>query len=114
MTDELSALAAFVLDTVDGLRAATGAQAGDPTLTGVHIREITFSIPYDPGSQSLLLSTTSPPFAPVLDLRAAVALKLPDALRVLRTLSPTVVFDRARLVEVPEQRITRLEITIRL
>lgn len=111
MPDELNALAVFVLDTVDRLRAATGEQAAEPALRGVHLRAITFSIPYDPGSQRLLLAGL-PYFQPVT--LSETALRLPQAVEVLRALSPDVVFERARLVTLPAQEIARLEITIQL
>lgn len=111
MADQLNALAAFVLDTVDRLRAATGEQAAEPALSGVHIRAITFSIPYDPGSRRLLVEAL-PGFQSIA--LSETALRLPQAVEVLRGLGPDVVFERARLVSLPEQEIARLEITIQL
>ncbi|MBN2471009.1 MAG: hypothetical protein JXN59_09815 [Anaerolineae bacterium] len=111
MPDELNALATFVLDTVAQLRAITGEQAAEPALNGVHIREITFSIPYDPGSRHLLIRGASH-FEPAAQREPA--LRLPQAVAVLRALGPDVAFERARLVSLPEQELARLEITIRL
>ena len=120
MQDDLSTLAVFVLETVEHLRAITGAQAAEPALAGLHIREVTFSIPYDPGPGMLLLRAPVVPGGladtPELTLAslAIPIVRLPQALELLRTLDPRVVFDRARLVEVSDQRLARLEITIQL
>jgi hypothetical protein len=112
---ELSTLAAFVLDTVDRLRAITGEEAADVPLRDLHIQEITFSIPYDVGSHSLLLDRLNPA-AGSLSLALAVQpeLRLPQAESYLKSLDPRIVFDRARLIQLPEQELARLEITIRL
>lgn len=108
-------LASFVLDTVDHLRTLTGAQAPEPKMRDLRIREVSFSIPYDPGTNTLLLSRTA--FDTVSTAAVATvfpAFRLPQALDYLKALDPRIVFDRARLVQLPEQRIARLEITIRL
>ncbi len=105
MPDELSALARFVLDTVDGLRAMTA----QPGLAGVALREITFSIPYDPATGTLRLHADA--LHPTL---AIPAVRLPEAMVLLRSIDPRVVFERAQLATLPEQQIARLEITIRL
>ncbi|GAB4574496.1 MAG: hypothetical protein Kow0077_21360 [Anaerolineae bacterium] len=108
---DLSALARFVLQTVEVLRATTGELASELALKGVAIREITFSIPYDPVAQHLLLDVTAGPFEP-RQLATVPMLRLPQAIEVLRQITPQVVFDRARLVQAPAERLARLEITI--
>lgn len=112
LPEGLSALAAFVLKTVEDLRAMTGAQAAAAELADVRIREITFSIPYDPGPGAAVLSAAE---LPSLTLQPAIPiLRLPQAVELLKLLPAHVVFERARLIQVPEQRLARLEITIRL
>ncbi len=112
LPEGLSTLAIFILKTVETLQAITGPQAAIPELADVHIREVTFSIPYDPGAGTARRDVAD---LPPLTLQAGLlTLPLPQAVDYLRTLSPHVVFERARLIRLPAERIARLEITIRL
>jgi len=112
LPEGVSALAAFVLKTVETLRAMTGEQAAGPDLGDVRIREITFSIPYDPGAGAARLGAFD---LPSLTLQTGLPiLRLPQAEEYLKMLDPHIVFERARLIQLPAERIARLEITIRL
>jgi hypothetical protein len=102
---ETTSLASFVLDIVDLLQEKA-AEAVSP-YSIVSIREITFSIPYDPGVDKKPL-----PFPKGKD--GIPSLRLPRARRYLRSVDRMVALKRSKLLKTPVGRIARMELRIRV
>ena len=100
-------IARVVLDTIDGLRRQAGPDTADPHLAGLSIREVTLSIPYDPGADK-------PPVSIPGNRSGESALPLAKARRILANEDREVVLERPGLKAVPGKRIRRLTLTVRL
>jgi hypothetical protein len=103
----MTSLAHFVLDIVDQLRTITGGDAVDPILSCLSVREVTFSVPYDPGAHM-------PPLPLPSDGDGILAMSLQEARSHLLARDRRVALERMRLLRAPAQRIARLELKIRL
>jgi hypothetical protein len=101
--ETVTSLARFVLDTIDQLQRMSGAGAADPKLAWLSIREVTFSLPYDPGPSAEPL-----PFPP------GSVISLARAKTSLVALDRKVTLRRDELLKAPAGRIVRLDLKVRL
>lgn len=101
--ESVTSLARFVLDMIGELQLMTGPDTIDPELAQLSIREVTFSLPYDPGSSAEL-----PPFAP------GSVIGLTRAKSSLVALDRKVTLQRDELLKAPADRIVRLDLKILL
>jgi hypothetical protein len=93
-------LARFVLDTLEQIRTLAGESTEDADLAPVFVRSITLSIPCDQGAGKPSLRPPSRPLRPA------------DLLAYLMASERNIVLNRACLLNLPEERLGRIELTV--